>query len=122
MMIMIDPSGFGRRIGQPDDPDSISFKLKLGGYHLVYSVSNSLSLDGFVTTIKARWIGSGRANPLDKNKDKETGVIYSAAAPISRSSLPPPTSITVVPGTSVVPAPAGSAFPVAEVPVHGGRA
>ena len=93
MMIMIDPSGFGRRIGQPDDPDSISFKLKLGGYHLVYSVSNSLSLDGFVTTIKARWIGSGRANPLDKSKDKDTGVIYSAAAPISRSSLPPPTSI-----------------------------
>ena len=89
MMVMIDPSGFGRRIGQTDDPQSISYQLKLGGYHMVHNVKNSLTTDGFVTTVKARWIGSGRSGPIGVSDGEDTGTIYGATQPLTRSDNPP---------------------------------
>jgi len=80
MMIYVNPSGFGRKIGQPDDPESVSFKLKLGGYHLVYRVENILGLDGFETRVKARWVGSGNSSALVKNNGTDKGTIYGAAS------------------------------------------
>jgi hypothetical protein len=80
MMIYVNPSGFGRKIGEPDDPESVSFKLKLGGYHLVYRVENILGLDGFETRVKARWVGSGNSSALVKNNGTDKGTIYGAAS------------------------------------------
>ncbi len=80
MMIYVNPSGFGRKIGEPDDPESVSFKLKLGGYHLVYRVENILGLDGFETRVKARWVGSGNSSALVKNNGTDMGTIYGAAS------------------------------------------
>ncbi len=84
MMIFINPSGFGRKIGQPDDPNSISYKLKLGGYHLVYRVENMLGLDGFETRVKAKWIGSGYSSPLVKG---DSGNIYGSNIAVNRKDI-----------------------------------
>jgi len=64
MMIFINPSGFGRKIGQPYEVDSISYQLKLGGYHTIYRIESTISTSGFETTIKARWVGSGTTGNL----------------------------------------------------------
>ena len=87
MMIFVNPSGFGRKIGQPNDPYSVSYKLKLGGYHLVYRVENILGLDGFETRVKAKWIGSGYSSSLVKNDGSDTGNIYGAGAAPSRDYI-----------------------------------
>jgi hypothetical protein len=62
MMIYVDPSGFGRNIGSPDDSNSVSYQLKLGGYHTVYRVENSFGVNGFETNVKSKWVGSGASS------------------------------------------------------------
>jgi len=62
MMIYVDPSGFGRNIGSPSDPNSVSYQLKLGGYHTVYRVECSFGVNGFETNIKSKWVGSGASS------------------------------------------------------------
>jgi hypothetical protein len=69
MMIFINPSGFGRKIGQPDEVGSVSYSLKLGGYHTIYRIESVLSTSGFETTVKARWTSSG--TPIITSKPKE---------------------------------------------------
>jgi len=64
MMIFIDPSGFGRKFGTPDDPTSFSYQLKLGGYHTIYRIQSSITTSGFETIIHARWTGSGTRSIL----------------------------------------------------------
>jgi hypothetical protein len=64
MMIFIDPSGFGRKFGTPDDPASFSYQLKLGGYHTIYRIQSSITTSGFETIIHARWTGSGTRSIL----------------------------------------------------------
>jgi hypothetical protein len=64
MMIFIDPSGFGRKFGTPDDPGSFSYQLKLGGYHTIYRIESSITTSGFETSVKARWTGSGTKSIL----------------------------------------------------------
>jgi len=59
MMIFINPSGFGRNVGQPNEVDSVSYSLKLGGYHTIYRIESAITPNDFSTTLKARWVGSG---------------------------------------------------------------
>jgi len=78
MMIFINPSGFGRSVGMPDQTDSVSYKLKLGGYHTIYRVESSIKSDGgYGTTVKARWVSSGAKEGDSfnkKDKDSTTGI------------------------------------------------
>lgn len=89
MMIYIDPSGFGRKIGQPDDPDSVSYKLKLGGYHVVYGVQNHLGVDGYETKVQAKWVGSGRSSSISPTTGTDSGTIYGLGQPPIRANNPP---------------------------------
>ena len=79
MMIFINPSGFGRSVGMPDQTNSVSYKLKLGGYHTIYRVESSIKSDGgYGTTVKARWVSSGAKegdsyNKVANDKDSTTG-------------------------------------------------
>ena len=59
MMIFINPSGFGRNVGQPNEVGSVSYSLKLGGYHTIYRIESTITPNDFSTTLKARWVGSG---------------------------------------------------------------
>ena len=77
MMIFINPSGFGRSVGMPSETNSVSYKLKLGGYHTIYRVESSIKSDGgYGTTVKARWVSSGAKEGDSfnkKDKDSTTG-------------------------------------------------
>ena len=89
MMIYIDPSGFGRKIGQPDDPDSVSYKLKLGGYHIIYGVQNHLGVDGYETKVQAKWVGSGRSSSVTPTKGTDTGTVDGLKNQGNRNANPP---------------------------------
>jgi len=89
MMIYIDPSGFGRKIGQTDDPESVSYKLKLGGYHIIYGVQNHLGVDGYETKIQAKWVGSGRSSSVTPTAGVDTGTVYGLGEPLIRADTPP---------------------------------
>lgn len=53
-----------QQLGRPSNPDSLSFQLGLGGYHIITKVNHKFG-DGNIldprleTTINARWIASG---------------------------------------------------------------
>jgi len=59
--LFFNPIGFGASLGQPTNPNSISRKLGIGGYHLVTNVKSSFDRDNgsYSTTIEARWQTSG---------------------------------------------------------------
>ena len=107
MMIFINPSGFGRSVGMPYNTDSVSYKLKLGGYHTIYRVESSIKSDGgYGTTVKARWVASGATEGDSYNKeDKNSTTVDSAEScevlieepgvpNVSRVSPPPPSDTT----------------------------
>ena len=68
MHIYFDPSDQG--IGSPPERkesgdgevtyQSWSNLMGLGGYHLVTEIANVIDRNGFNTTVKARWVTSGR--------------------------------------------------------------
>ena len=59
--LFFNPIGFGASLGQPTNPNSISRKLGIGGYHLVTNVKSSFdrATSSYSTTIEARWQTSG---------------------------------------------------------------
>lgn len=59
--LFFNPIGFGSSLGHPTNPNSVSRKLGIGGYHLVTNVKGKydLSSDQYTTTIEARWQTSG---------------------------------------------------------------
>jgi hypothetical protein len=63
---------------------SFSKVMGMGGYHLVTSVENEISSDGYSTKIKARWETSGDG----LNKDVNSGVSVSAVGTGGISSTP----------------------------------
>ena len=87
MMIFIDPSGFGRKFGTPDDPASFSYQLKLGGYHTIYRIQSSITTSGFETTVTAKWTGSGTKSILTARPKPGT---ISTGAPTTESVSPAP--------------------------------
>jgi hypothetical protein len=73
--VYIDSTGFGNSLGEPNDFNSISNQLGLGGYHYIYRVSNTISPGKFDTTFKAKWESSGvpkgRAKTINVAPDSE---------------------------------------------------
>lgn len=61
--IFINPIGFGTGLGRPDDVESISNALGLGGYHLVTGVKNYIEEGKYETEVKARFEFSGDGCP-----------------------------------------------------------
>tara|TARA_R110000824_G_scaffold192233_3_gene374259 strand:- start:2652 stop:5354 length:2703 start_codon:yes stop_codon:yes gene_type:complete len=61
-MVYINPIGFGTSLGDPMKTNSISNVMGLGGYHVIISVSNSVSRD-FTTEIVAQWDNNGESRP-----------------------------------------------------------
>ena len=69
-------------LGKPYDKGfSFAKVMGMGGYHLITSVENEISPDGFSTKIKARWETSGDGD----NKDVNKGV--SVSSPLSQGSI-----------------------------------
>jgi len=93
MMIYINPSGFGRKVGEPYETDSISYSLKLGGYHTIYRVESTINTNGFETSLKARWVGSGAekrsivTNSATEGSVADTGVTSQEVATINESDV-----------------------------------
>ncbi len=93
MMVYINPSGFGRKVGAPFETDSISYALKLGGYHTIYRVESTINTNGFETNLKARWVGSGAekksvvTNPATAGSVAETGVASQEVKEINESDV-----------------------------------
>ena len=83
MMIFINPSGFGRNVGQPNDVNSVSYALKLGGYHTIYRIESSITPTDFSTNIKARWVGSGTERRPSTSTDAQPTIPTNPIAPQS---------------------------------------
>ncbi len=97
MMVFINPSGFGRQIGQPNETDSISYQLKLGGYHTIYRIDSTISTSGFETSVKARWVGSGtkaktsEANPTILTNEAQPTSVATGGSSTQTVEDPAPT-------------------------------
>ncbi len=74
--IYVDPKVLGG-IGQPYKKGSIANVMGLGGYHIVTSVSHTISGNSYSTNIEALWETSGDGldikNKEGKSNSKEEG-------------------------------------------------
>jgi hypothetical protein len=80
MMIFINPSGFGKGVGQPFEIGSVAYSLKLGGYHTIYRIESTITPNDFSTTLKARWVGSGTKKVSAETGDKPQPTIVTNKA------------------------------------------
>ena len=64
--IYFDPItvGIGRPNHQKGSKRSYSNLMGLGGYHLIIEISSHISRDGYNTTLKTRWVTSGKPNNI----------------------------------------------------------
>ena len=72
--VYINPRGLGAdSLGEPAVENSFSNIMGLGGYHTIITISNSISTNGFKTTLEALFSTSGDGKKTTKSKNQIAG-------------------------------------------------
>ena len=97
--VFVNPSGFGAKLGHPDQPNSVANQLGLGGYHRIINVKNFIEDGKFETSIQALFEFSGDgcpslpgATPRDCYSDTPKGsatVVTEPTTPTNDAASPP---------------------------------
>ena len=58
-LIYFDPTTLGNSLGIPTDDSSLSYIMGIGGLYVVTKIEHSFSIDGYTTSVQARYISRG---------------------------------------------------------------
>jgi hypothetical protein len=68
--LFVNPFGLGKSLGFPNQENSLSNIMGLGGYHMITGVESTMDEDGFTTSVTARYEASGDGKKYASKTDE----------------------------------------------------
>ena len=68
--LFINPFGLGKSLGFPNQENSLSNIMGLGGYHMITGVESTMDEDGYTTSVTARYEASGDGKKFAAKTDE----------------------------------------------------